>query len=214
MILKNYKTFAFVLCLFTLPIFAGAQGVGFLSGKVLDKNTQKPLAGATLLLNPGGKGVTTNETGEFRFSEIQPGAYSLTVTNLNYRPLTLTNIVVTTGNENILSIELEAEPNALDEVVVRGRRNTARAASLESPLSVQRLTIEDIKANPGGNFDISRVIQSLPGVGGGVGGGGFRNDIIYAVALPVKMYFTLMVLKYPLSTTLARKDPAVDHKAF
>jgi outer membrane receptor protein involved in Fe transport len=54
--------------------------------------------------------------------------------------------------------------------VIRANRRTAAAATIESPLSVQRLTTEVIRSNPGGNFDISKVIQTLPGVGGGVGG--------------------------------------------
>ena len=179
-------------------LFADAQNTGFISGSVIDKNTQKPLAGATILINPGGKGETTAENGTFRFSGIAPGSYSLSISSINFKSITLSNVMVTTGNENILNIELEADPNALANVVVSGRRNTARAASLENPLSVQRLTIEDIKANPGGNFDISKVIQSLPGVGGGVGGGGFRNDIIIRGGAPSENVFYLDGIEVPI----------------
>ena len=60
-----------------------------------------------------------------------------------------------------------------------GNKKTVRAATLETPLSVQRLTAEEIKSNPGSNFDISKVVQSLPGVTGSAStGAGFRNDII------------------------------------
>ena len=34
-----------------------------------------------------------------------------------------------------------------------------------------------MRSNPSGNFDISKVIQTLPNVGVGQGGGTFRNDI-------------------------------------
>jgi len=188
--------FTCILSLFTL--YVQAQNTGFISGSVIDKNSQKPLAGATLLLNPGGKGQTTAENGTFRFSGIEPGSYSITISSINFKSVTLSNVMVTTGNENMLTIELEADPNALANVVVSGRRNTARAASLENPLSVQRLTIEDIKANPGGNFDISKVIQSLPGVGGGVGGGGFRNDIIIRGGAPSENVFYLDGIEVPI----------------
>ena len=91
---------------------------------------------------------------------------------------------MTSGNENTFTIELEPAINVLSAVTVTSRRNTAKATTLESPLSIQRLTAEDIKANPGGNFDISKVIQSLPGVGGGAAGGTFRNDIIIRGGAP------------------------------
>lgn len=191
-------TIFFALFFFLFSFFTYAQRTAFLSGTIIDKNTQKPLASATVVLNPGNNGITTNELGAFRFSELEPGSYSLTVTNLNYNDLTLSNIIVTTGNENILSIELEPKPADLEGVVVKARRNTAKAASLENPLSVQRLTIEDIKTNPGGNFDISRVIQSLPGVGGGAGGGGFRNDIIIRGGAPSENVFYLDGIEIPI----------------
>jgi len=82
--------------------------------------------------------------------------------------------------------------------VVKGRRNKVRAASIESPLSVQKLTTEEIKRNPGGNFDISKVVQSLPGVGGGVGGGGFRNDIIIRGGAPSENVFYLDGIEIPV----------------
>ena len=197
--MHKFHQIVVLFCLLMVSaLFADAQNTGFISGSVIDKNTQKPLAGATILINPGGKGETTAENGTFRFSGIAPGSYSLSISSINFKSITLSNVMVTTGNENILNIELEADPNALANVVVSGRRNTARAASLENPLSVQRLTIEDIKANPGGNFDISKVIQSLPGVGGGVGGGGFRNDIIIRGGAPSENVFYLDGIEVPI----------------
>lgn len=175
-----------------------AQNNASISGIIIDKNDQKPITGATVVLNPGNKGEISSETGAFRFSGIEAGSYSIIITNVGYKTLTITNLVITTGNENILTIELEPEPKDLAAVTVTGRRNTARAASLENPLSVQRLTTEEIKANPGGNFDISKVIQSLPGVGGGAGGGGFRNDIIIRGGAPSENVFYLDGIEIPI----------------
>ncbi len=198
MLKKHLKRLMFTLIGNVLTLILIAQNNGFISGNIIDKNTQKPLQGASVLLNPGGKGMTTDESGSFRFSGVVAGTYSIEITNLGYKKLSLTNLIVTTGNENSLNLEMEQDPNELGEVVVKGRRNTARAASLENPLSVQRLTIEDIKANPGGNFDISKVIQSLPGVGGGAGGGGFRNDIVIRGGAPSENVFYLDGIEIPI----------------
>jgi hypothetical protein len=104
--------------------------------------------------------------------------YNLVISSVGFKTVTLYNIVVNSGNENVFSIELEQQVAALGEVVIKANKRSVRAATLETPLSVQRLTAEEIKSNPGGSFDISKVIQTLPGVGGGQGGGTFRNDII------------------------------------
>ncbi|TAD92510.1 MAG: TonB-dependent receptor, partial [Bacteroidetes bacterium] len=182
-----------ILCLIVV-----AQNTAFLSGTVYDRNTQQPLAFASIMLKPGNVGITTDSAGYFRFKNLAPGSYSITVTGVGYQPKLVANLVVTSGNENLLTVELEPSLNDLSNVVVSGRRNSAKATTLESPLSVQRLTTEDIKANPGGNFDISRVIQSLPGVGGGVGGGGFRNDIIIRGGAPSENVFYLDGIEVPI----------------
>src|SRR5690606_11289683 len=120
------------------------------------------------------------------------GTYGLTITSVGYKEYLLFNLVVTSGNDLTLQIEMETLSQELSGVTVQANRSTVRAATLESPLSVQRLTAEEIKSNPGGNFDISRVIQTLPGVGGTSGSvGGFRNDIIIRGGAPNENVFYL-----------------------
>jgi len=192
------KRVKFTLAFFFLIAPSIAQSGGKLSGTIADKNTQQPKAGFTVQLNPSGKSVISDSTGYFRFTNIQPGTYNVTVSGINYVTRIINNVLITSGNENTLSIELEQDIKALAGVVVSGKRNTAKAASLETPLSVQRLTAEEIKRNPGGNFDISKVIQSLPGVGGGVAGGGFRNDIIIRGGAPSENVYYLDGIEMPV----------------
>src|SRR5690606_6040954 len=151
-----------------------AQPVGSLTGTVTDKYTLQPLAGASVKLSDG-QTVITDSSGRFSFPGLNVGTYGLTITSVGYKENLLFNLVVTSGNDLTLQIEMETLSQELSGVTVQANRSTVRAATLESPLSVQRLTAEEIKSNPGGNFDISRVIQTLPGVGGTSGSvGGFR----------------------------------------
>ena len=122
--------------------------------------------------------AAADSIGRFRILNIPVKSYNLIISSVGYKTFTLYNIVVNSGNENVFTIELEQEAAALGEVVIKANKRSVRAATLETPLSVQRLTQEEIRSNPGGSFDISKVIQTLPGVGGGQGGGTFRNDII------------------------------------
>ena len=172
-----------------------AQGTASISGTVIDKTSQQYLSGITITINPGQKNVVSDTLGNFR---IQPGSFSVTASGVGYQSRTINNIVLTSGNENTVTLELEPDAQQLNAVVVSGRRNSARVATIESPLSIQRLTTEDIKANPGGNFDISRVIQSLPGVGGGAAGGSFRNDIIIRGGAPSENVFYLDGIEVPI----------------
>jgi len=174
------------------------QNTGKLSGVLVNRKTQQNLGGLTVALAPSGAKMISDSIGGFRFTSLLPGAYSIKVTGLGIQEKLLTNVIVTSGNENILTIELEPSINLLNAVTVTGRRNSAKATTLESPLSIQRLTSEEIKANPGGNFDISKVIQSLPGVGGGAAGGTFRNDIIIRGGAPSENVFYLDGIEVPI----------------
>lgn len=109
---------------------------------------------------------------------------------IGYKKQMLFNIVVSAGNENFFNIELEPANNELNEVIVTQSRKTAKVATLESPLSVQRLTTEEIKSNPGGNFDISKAIQALPGVGVALKVEASEMISLFVVEAPMKMFIT------------------------
>ena len=192
------KRIVFFLTFVLAQNWVWAQGAGAVSGSIVNKNNQQPLAGVTIELKPGEKKGLSDSSGSFRISGIQPGSYAISFSGVGYISKTINNLVITTGNETNLQVELDQDVQQLGAVVVSGRRNTAKVATIESPLSIQRLTTEEIKANPGGNFDISKVIQSLPGVGGGIGGGSFRNDIIIRGGSPSENVFYLDGIEVPI----------------
>ena len=66
-----------------------------------------------------------------------------------------------------------------------------------TPLSVQKLTSVEIESNPGGNFDVSKVVQTLPGVGGS-SGGAQRNDIIIRGGAPNENVYYLDGIEIPV----------------
>ncbi len=186
---------SFALCVFHISF---AQKKGSITGFVVDKLTQQPLEGATVKLDGTVKAIVADSMGKFRITNIPVNSYNLDVSKVGYKTFTLYNIVITSGNENSYTIELERLVSSLTEVVVKVNKRTVRAATLETPLSVQRLTSEEIKSNPGGNFDISKVIQTLPGVGGGQQGGSFRNDIIIRGGAPNENVFYLDGIEVPV----------------
>ena len=188
-----------VFSIFSLSILTTtAQNNGRLSGVVVDKLTQKILPNVSVSIEGIAKGAIADTNGIFRITGIPLKTYNIIFSLVGYKKQTLFNVVINAGNENNFNIELEQSGGALTEVLVKTNKRTARAATLETPLSVQRLTTEEIKSNPGGNFDISKVIQSLPGVGGGAGGGGFRNDIIIRGGAPSENVFYLDGIEMPV----------------
>ena len=173
-----------------------AQTTGKVEGVVMDKNTQELIKGAQISVSNSTNKFLSDLDGKFRI-ELPTGTYNITVKAPAYFELTKYNIVLTSGNAQVLSFELSPQENSIDEVIITDDRSKkASATDMVTPLSVQRLTSEEIKSNPGGNYDVSKVVQALPGVGGSIGGG--RNDIIIRGGAPNENVYYLDGIEIPV----------------
>lgn len=192
--IKFYFTFFFLITTF----FTFAQNTGNIYGKIIDKNTQEPLIGATVSVEQSTQGTTTDIEGNFRLT-LSVGTYTIKVSFVGYQTIIKYNVSVTSGNEQSVNFELEAETSSLSEVTIKNRKEkSAIASDVITPLSIQSLTVEEIRSNPGGNFDVSKVIQALPGVAGTTGSGGFRNDIILRGGGPNENIYYLDGIEIPV----------------
>jgi len=201
---------SFLLLFATNNLALSAQNTGVLSGVILDKSLQKPISGVSIQVISGKLGAISDSSGKFRITGIKSGAYSFSFSILGFNTLNKFNVAITSGNENNLVIEMEPAVTNLTDVTVSStnRNKSAKAATLETPLSVQRLTTEEIKSNPGGNFDISKVVEALPGVGGTAATAGFRNDIIVRGGAPNENVFYLDGIEIPVINHFATQGSA------
>ena len=142
----RFLSIFFVSILFSATNLISAQGR--ISGRVINRNTQEVLIRMNLVLSPGGKYAFSDSAGNFRLADLKPAVYTLTVSGVGFQTRVYPNLVVTAGNEIVLEIEMDAVVKELKEVSIGNKKNTAKVATLESPLSIQKLTTEDIRANP------------------------------------------------------------------
>jgi hypothetical protein len=199
-ILKSMKKAIYLLTVLLLSVNSFAQNSksGVISGKIIDKYTQQALVGASVLVEGTTNGTNADTEGRFKLN-VSVGTINLKASLVGYVSLTKYNLVVTSGNANTVVFELSEEQKDLNEVVIKSNRATAAATTLETPNSIQRLSTEEIRSNPGGNFDISRVIQSLPGVGGTSGSvGGYRNDIVIRGGAPNENVYYVDGIEIPV----------------
>lgn len=177
---------------------AKAQNTGSVYGEIKDRNTEEPLIGATISTEDGSKATTADLDGKFSL-QLPVGTYNIKASFIGYTEQLKFNVVVTSGNASSLSFDLEPAVETLQEVTVtKTKTRSALASDVLTPLSVQSLTTEEIRSNPGGNFDVSKVIQALPGVAGTTGSGGFRNDIILRGGGPNENVYYLDGIEIPI----------------
>ncbi len=174
---------------------AYAQTTSVITGTVKDKNTQENLIGVVIIL----KGIDTlkaftDENGAFNITA-PVGKYNLETTYEGYKPFLSYNINLNSGNAQVIQIELEVQAEEIEGVTINAAKSV-RATDMVTPLSTQKLTAEEIKVNPGGNFDVSKVIQVLPGVAGGATPN--RNDIIVRGGGPSENVYYLDGIEIPV----------------
>lgn len=198
----------------SVPASPGTNATaGTILGTVVNAATRQPIADIIVTAQGTAVAAVTDSLGRFRLDGLVAGSYALTASGAGFATATRYNIAVSSGAVQELQFELAATDQALEGVTVRAtRRAAAQVATLETPLSIQRLTTEEIRQNPGGNFDISRVVQALPGISGTPGGGGARNDILIRGGGPSENVYYLDGIEIPtinhFSTQGAAGGPA------
>jgi len=174
-----------------------SQTTGIIRGNVKDANTEEPLAFAKVFIEDTQLGVDTDLEGNYRL-EVPTGSYTLKVTYQGYNDGKKFNIVVNSGNPQTINFRLTSITTDLEEVnIIYNKNAMAKTTDMVTPLSVQKLTAEEIKSNPGGNFDVSKVVQTLPGVGGSAGGAQ-RNDITIRGGAPNENVYYLDGIEIPV----------------
>lgn len=185
--------FRLIVSLLFFDILAlNAQNTGTLTGQVIDNQSLLPLQGATVIIEGTSNGVITDAEGYFIFQDVPPQTYNITTSYLGYTTQTKFNVIVKSVGTADLLFKLEENTQALDEVVIaKSPFRTTR----ETPLSTQSLSAVEIETYPGGNNDITKVAQSLPGISPSIGG--FRNDFIIRGGAPNETVYYLDGIEIP-----------------
>ncbi|MCJ8210672.1 carboxypeptidase-like regulatory domain-containing protein [Mucilaginibacter sp. RS28] len=103
-----------ILLLFSIA----AKGQGIITGRVIDKETQKPIANASVFLSNATIGDKTREDGTFRLIKIRPAQYDLVVSIIGYDTFSQT-LNITDGETHLSDIILTPRNTVLNEVVIR-----------------------------------------------------------------------------------------------
>lgn len=181
------------LILLVLMVVAGqlnAQNAQ-VRGKVIDATNNEPLPFANVVVKGTSSGATTDFDGNFLITGLTPGFITLEATYVGYINTSSAEIQLTNSKIEFIEIRMQNAGIALQEIEVVAN---PFVRTEESPLSLQRLGVSEIETSPGSNRDISRVIQSLPGVGSGLS---FRNDIIIRGGGPSEATFFLDGIQIP-----------------
>ena len=196
-----YRLLSFLLAIVAAPLMSqvsNPQGTSTkppvkVSGKVINQSTRMPLKGAAILVDRAATQVVTNDEGEFTVSIADPGFHTVTAELEAFEAVNIAEQLYTYDKSPYVTIEMEPQVQGIDAVTIKKSSLQRRVA--ESPVSAQQLSIREIERNPGGSRDISKIIQSLPGV---ISIPGFRNDVVIRGGSPSENKFYLDGVEIPI----------------
>jgi hypothetical protein len=151
---------------------SGQTNNGSLTGIVYNAKNNEPIEFASVVVWGTNIGVLTDGEGKFNFTGLKPGYVELRVSCVGFDAHISEQILVTNANKINVEIPMDESSSEIEEVVVK---TSAFRRDIESPISLRNIGIKEIEKNPGGNRDISKVLQSFPGVASTPN---FRNDVI------------------------------------
>lgn len=164
---------------------------GRIEGRVFDARTNEPLPFTNIILRGTNIGTTADLDGNFIFTGVTPGYTQLMASSVGYEVYTSEDFMVTNAKTTFVNLPMTPTSVDLETVVVRA---SPFVRDRESPVSLRRLNISEIERNPGSNRDISKMLQSLPGVASTPAQ---RNDVIVRGGGPSENSFYLDGIEIP-----------------
>lgn len=177
-----------IIIFFSVALLVSAQNI-VVKGRVVNKISNIPIPYATVVVWQSSNGTITDIDGNYSLA-VSPGVMRLSVSCLGFESKVTEEKILKVGVYSI-DILLDEFTQGLNEVTVQA--NIFRKPE-ESPVSLRRIGVAEIERNPGANRDISKVVQSFPGVASSVS---YRNDLIVRGGGPSENVFYLDGIKIP-----------------
>lgn len=190
--MKRILLFIIVLC---SPIIIQAQLTQIIKGKIVDKESKVSLIGAYIiqLNSTPTNGAITDTEGNFRIL-VPVGRVNLKISYVGYEDIFISEILVMSGKEVFLNIEMRENIAQMQEVVVKAFKDKIQPLNSMATTSVRLLSAEDASRYAGGFNDPSRMVGSFAGVSNGDGD---VNDIVIRGNSPRGLLWRLEGIEIP-----------------
>ena len=179
--------FTFIL---VLPLCVYGQKAVF-TGVVKDAYTNQPIPFVNVVVYESTVGTVTDSLGHFVIKDLRPGFIRLQLSSIGYKAFITSEYNVSQVRNNYAEIKMESSTQTLNEINVSASPFALKA---EAPVSLRRIGIDQIEKSAGANRDISKVIQSFPGVGSA---STFRNDLFVRGGGPSENRFFIDGIEIP-----------------
>ncbi len=128
---------------------------GTVGGRVIDGDTEQPLASVQVFVTGTSFGALTDESGNYQITDVPPGLYSVEANRIGYADATQENVSVPDGGTVTVNFEMSVTALTLDEIVATGVVDPTSARRV--PFTVARVSGDELQV------PVDNAINSLQG---------------------------------------------------
>jgi hypothetical protein len=165
-----------------------------IKGTVVDADSRKGLGGAAISIPALNRGTITDTAGVFKLSKIPVGRHTVLVSLLGYEERSIAEVMLTSGKEAALVIQLNEKVHQLADVKVTLRKSRIKPLNEFATLSARQFSVEDTKRYPAAAYDPARMAMNFAGV---ASNGDGNNEIVVRGNSPKGVLWRLEGIEIP-----------------
>lgn len=192
----NYIVSLFIVMLLMQTNTLAQQGGQTVKGFIKDSKAGYPLIGASVILLGSDPvvGAVTDINGKFVINNVPIGRQTFAVQYIGYKSISLPNVLVTTGKEVVLNVNLEESVEALNEVIVTADSEKDVPINELAKVSARTFSLEEVTRFSGGRNDVAKLAASFAGVSAP---NDSRNDIVVRGNSPTALLWRVEGIPIP-----------------
>jgi len=159
-------TILIISILFNIKLLKSQTLTQTVRGKVYDSESQTTLPGANIVIlgtTPLLGGISDID-GVFKVPNVPIGRYNIQIGFIGYDIITIPEVLITTGKEVVLNVQLKQSVSQLKEVTVNAYSKKYNTVNTMSSVSARSFTVEETRRYAGGMDDPARMASAFAGV--------------------------------------------------
>ena len=185
-----------ILCLlFTVSVSANEKSQT-VKGRIIDSQSHYPIVGVTVFVVGSDPviGNISDVEGYYKLSKVPLGRITIQFSSIGFEPITLSNILVSSGKETVIDVALKEDVIIIEPVRVESEVDKSASNNEMAAVSSRGFRVEETGRYAGSLNDVSRMAMNFAGVSGA---NDARNDIIIRGNSPFGLLWVLEGLSIP-----------------
>jgi len=189
------KQILMVLALLLAEVLQAQTYTQTIKGTVSDKNLLSPVAGVRIWANGDtASSVLSDSNGYYELKAVPVGRIQLNARHSRYAELSLPNLLLSSGKELVVNLQMEEQVTAFGGFSLKGRKNTPGPVNEMATVSARTFSVEETQKFAAAVNDPARMATSFAGV---VGADDGNNTIVIRGNSPAAMLWRMEGIDIP-----------------